>query len=115
RDGRGSYEVRLLSPDDDSANEFHVHSNAACDHLRGDHRRIEEYLDRLFAAVSYPGPQMAADVCSVVASLQHLEALHFEKEESLFYPKLRPLFPDLLTQMDLQHEDVRELDRLVSE
>jgi hemerythrin-like domain-containing protein len=92
-----------------------VHSNAACDHLRDDHRRMEAYLDRLFAAVSHPGPEMTVDVCSVVESLQHLEALHFEKEESLFYPKLRPVFPDLLTQMDLQHEDVRELDRVVSE
>ena len=76
---------------------------------------MEEYLDRLFAAVSHPGPEMAAHVRSAVASLQRLEAPHFEKEESLFYPKLRPAFPDLLNQMDLQHEDVRELDRLVSE
>ena len=76
---------------------------------------MEEYLDRLFAAVSDPGPEMAAHVRSAVATLQHLEALHFEKEESLFYPKLRPAFPDLLSQMDLQHEDVRELDHLVAE
>ena len=41
--------------------------------------------------------------------------MHFEKEESLFYPKLRQAFPDLLGKMDLQHEDVRELDHLVSE
>jgi hemerythrin-like domain-containing protein len=90
-------------------------TTAACDHLRQDHRQMEEHLDRLFAAVSHPGPELVAHVRSAVASLQQLEAAHFEKEESLFYPKLRPAFPDLLGQMDLQHEDVRELDRLVSE
>jgi hemerythrin-like domain-containing protein len=87
----------------------------ATDHLRQDHRQMEEYLDSLFAAVSHSAPELVAQVRSVVASLQHLEAAHFEKEETLVYPKLRSAFPDLLRQMDLQHEDVRELDRLVSE
>jgi len=76
---------------------------------------MEECLDRLFAAVSHPGPELVAQVRSAISSLQRLEAVHFEKEESLFYPKLRPEFPDLLGKMDLQHEDVRELDHLVSE
>jgi hypothetical protein len=48
-----------------------MHPTAPCDHLRHDHRQMEEYL--------------------------------------------RPAFPDLLSKMDLQHEDVRELDHLVSE
>ena len=88
---------------------------AACDHLRHDHRQMEECLDRLFAAVSHPGPELVAQVRSAISSLQRLEAVHFEKEESLFYPKLRPAFPDLLGKMDLQHKDVRELDHLVSD
>jgi hemerythrin-like domain-containing protein len=88
---------------------------AACDHLRHDHRQVEECLDRLFAAVSLSGPELVSQVRSAISSLQRLEAAHFEKEESLFYPKLRPAFPDLLGKMDLQHEDVRELDQLVSE
>jgi hemerythrin-like domain-containing protein len=92
-----------------------MHATAACDHLRQDHRRMEEHLDRLFAAVSHPGPELVAEVRAAVGSIQRLEAAHFEKEESLFYPKLRTAFPDLLRQMDSQHEDVRELDRLVSE
>jgi hemerythrin-like domain-containing protein len=50
-----------------------------------------------------------------MSSLQRLQAAHFEKEESLFYPKLRSAFPDLLGEMDLQHQDVRELDHLVAE
>ena len=76
---------------------------------------MEEYLDRLFAAVSHPGPELVSQVRSAISGLQRLEATHFEKEENLFYPKLRPVFPDLLGKMDLQHEDVRELDHLVSE
>jgi len=76
---------------------------------------MEECLDRLFAAVSHPGPELVAQVRSAISSLQRLEAVHFEKAESLFYPKLRPAFPDLLGKMDLQHKDVRELDHLVSE
>ena len=92
-----------------------MHPTAACDHLRHDHRQMEEYLDRLFAAVSHPGPELVSQVRSAMSSLQRLEAAHFEKEETLFYPKLRPTFPDLLGKMDLQHEDVRELDHLVSE
>jgi len=76
---------------------------------------MEECLDRLFAAVSHPGPELVAQVRSAISSLQRLQAVHFEKEESLFYPKLRPAFPDLLGKMDLQHKDVRELDHLVSD
>jgi hypothetical protein len=90
-----------------------MHPTAACDHLRHDHRQMEEYLDRLFAAVSHPGPELVSQVRGAIGSLQRLEAAHFEREESLFYPKLRPAFPDLLCKMDLQHEDVRELDHLV--
>ena len=70
-----------------------MYPTAACDHLRHDHRLIEECLDRLFAAVSHPGPELVAQVRSAISSLQRLEAAHFEKEESLFYPKLRPPFP----------------------
>ena len=98
-----------------TGSESPLHPTAACDHLRHDHRQMEEYLDRLFAAVSHPGPELVSQVRSAISSLQRLEAAHFEKEESLFYPKLRPAFPDLLGKMDLQHEDVRELDHLVSE
>jgi hypothetical protein len=33
----------------------------------------------------------------------------------LFYPKLRPAFPHLLAQMDLQHQDIREVEQHVAE
>ena len=76
---------------------------------------MEEYLDRLLAALSHISPERVSDVRSTVTSLQRLETLHFEKEESLFYPKLRPAFPDLLAQMDLQHQDIREVEQHVAE
>jgi hemerythrin-like domain-containing protein len=87
----------------------------ACAHLREDHRQMEEYLDRLLAALSHISPELVSDVRSAVMSLQCLEALHFEKEESLFYPSLRTAFPDLLVQMDQQHQDIREVEKHVAE
>jgi hemerythrin-like domain-containing protein len=75
---------------------------------------MEEYLDRLLDALSHISPALVSDICSTMTNLQRLEALHFEKEESLFYPKLRPAFPDLLAQMDLQHQDIREVEQHVA-
>ena len=92
-----------------------MHATPACDHLRDDHRQMEEYLDRLLAALSHISPELVPDICSTMTNLQRLEALHFEKEESLFYPRLRPAFPDLLAQMDLQHQDIREVEQHVVE
>ena len=87
----------------------------ACDHLRADHRLMEEHLDRLLAALSNISPELVPDICSTIANLQRLEELHFEKEESLFYPMLRSAYPDLLAQMDLQHQDIREVEQHVAE
>jgi hemerythrin-like domain-containing protein len=75
---------------------------------------MEVYLDRLLAALSHITPALVSDICSTMTNLQRLEALHFEKEESLFYPRLRPAFPDLLVQMDLQHQDIREVEQHVA-
>jgi hemerythrin-like domain-containing protein len=87
----------------------------ACDHLREDHRRMEDYLDRLFKALSDIRPEIVPEIRETMANLQRLEALHFEKEEGLFYPNLRSAFPDLLAQMDLQHQDIREVEQHVAE
>ena len=35
---------------------------------------------------------------------------HFNKEESVFYPRLRPILPDLLAQMDEWHAYIREVE-----
>ena len=90
-------------------------ATSACDHLRNDHRQMEKYLDHLLETLLHMSPAMVSDVRATMAELQRLEVLHFEKEESLFYPSLRPAFPDLPAQMDLQHEDIREVEQHVAE
>lgn len=87
----------------------------ACDHLRADHRRMETYIDRLLAALRRVRPESVPDVQAAVQDIRRLSAIHFEKEEVIFYPSLRPALPDLLAQMDRQHEEVREVEQYVGE
>jgi hemerythrin-like domain-containing protein len=90
-------------------------SAPACENLRKDHRAIEERLDILLAALLHLTPELIPEIQATVRELQNLAAIHFEKEETIFYPKLRPLLSDLLDRMDLQHEEVRELERHLAE
>ena len=87
----------------------------ACDHLRADHRQIETYIDRLLAAVRRAGPESVPEVQAAVGDIRRLSSIHFEKEEAVFYPSLRPAFPDLLAQMDRQHEEIREVEQQIGE
>ena len=87
----------------------------ACENLRKDHRAIEGHLDILLAALLRLTPELIPRIQGTVRHIQDLAAAHFKKEEKIFYPKLRPLFSDLLDQMDLQHEEVRELERHLAE
>jgi hemerythrin-like domain-containing protein len=87
----------------------------ACDHLRQDHRTIEERLDALLAALLELSPQRIPEIQATVRDLQRLAAVHFRKEEEIFYPKLRPVAADLLARLDLQHEEVRELEHHLAE
>lgn len=82
----------------------------ACENLRKDHRAIEERLDILLAAFLCITPELIPEIQATVRELQDLAAIHFEKEETIFYPRLRPLLSDLLERMDQQHEEVRELE-----
>jgi hemerythrin-like domain-containing protein len=90
-------------------------SELACDHLRRDHRAIEQRLDTLLAALLNLTPENVAVIEATVHELQELAAIHFAKEEQIFYPKLRPIAAELLASLDLQHEEVRELERHVAE
>ena len=87
----------------------------ACDHLRRDHRAIEERLDRLLASLLNLTPERIPEIQATVGELRDLAAIHFAKEEQIFYPKLRPMAGDLLASLDVQHEEVRELERHVAE
>jgi hemerythrin-like domain-containing protein len=93
-----------------------MHETAsACEHLRKDHRVIEERLDILLAALLHLTPELVPQIQAAVRDLQNLASAHFEKEETIFYPKLRPLVSDLLDRLDLQHEEIRELERHLAE
>jgi len=85
--------------------------DAACAVLSTDHRAIEEHLDQLLAALLDLRPERIFEIQATVAELQALAKLHFRKEGEIFYPKVRPLDPDLLHRLDQQHEDVREAER----
>jgi hemerythrin-like domain-containing protein len=88
---------------------------SACDCLLTDHRQMEIYIDRLFAALRRAGPESVPEVQAAVRDIRRLSSIHFEKEEVIFYPSLRPAFADLLAQMDQQHEDVREVEQHIGE
>ena len=88
---------------------------SACDCLRTDHRQMEIYIDRLFAALRRAGHESVPEVQAAVRDIRRLSSIHFEKAEVIFYPSLRPAFPDLLAQMDQQHEDVREVEQHIGE
>jgi hemerythrin-like domain-containing protein len=85
-------------------------ATSACDNLRADHRRMEAYLDRLLAVFEGLTVERIPEVRSIIKGIQDLAAIHFEKEEKLLYPRLRPVQPQLLAQMDEQHEVVREVE-----
>ena len=76
---------------------------------------MEVYIDHLFAALRRAGPESVSEVQAAVRDIRRLSSIHFEKEEVIFYPRLRPAFPDLLAQMDQQHEDVREVEQHVGD
>jgi hemerythrin-like domain-containing protein len=90
-------------------------SGMACYNLRKDHREMEVYLDHLLAALQCLGPELVAEAQAALRQIRSLSAIHFEKEEVIFYPSLRPAFPDLMAQMDRQHDEVREVEQHVEE
>jgi hemerythrin-like domain-containing protein len=82
----------------------------ASDMLQTDHRQVEAWLDRLLEIAKHPTSDLVTDTRRIFAEIQSLTAPHFDKEESLFYPRLRGIVPDLLAQMDEQHAYVREVE-----
>jgi hemerythrin-like domain-containing protein len=83
----------------------------ASDLLRSEHRLVETQIDQLLHAVKHPAGDIVSDVCRVLSGIQCLSRPHFQKEENVFYPSLRSQLPELLSQLDEQHEYVREVER----
>jgi hypothetical protein len=71
--------------------------------------------DRLLAVLQHLSAEGIPEVQSIVGGIQQLSAVHFEKEEKVLYPRLRLIEPQLLDQMDRQHELVREVETHVAE
>lgn len=90
-------------------------ASLACDNLREDHRKMEGYLDRLLAVFQHLSADCITEIHAIVGGIQQLAAVHFEKEEKILYPRLRLIQPELLDQMDEQHELVREVEVSVTE
>ncbi|MFZ2000371.1 MAG: hemerythrin domain-containing protein [Candidatus Sulfotelmatobacter sp.] len=82
----------------------------ASDMLRADHRQMEVWIDRLLEVAKHPPPDLINDVRRIFTEIQLLTAPHFNKEESVFYPRLRPILPDLLTLLDEQHAYIHEVE-----
>jgi hemerythrin-like domain-containing protein len=76
---------------------------------------MEEHLDALLAALQNLSPERISGIRATISEIQRLAAVHFRKEEEVFYPKMRPVAADLLASLDLQHEEVRELERHLTE
>ena len=62
-----------------------------------------------------PRHELIGEAQAALRQIRNLSAIHFEKEEVIFYPSLRPAFPDLMAQMDRQHDEVREVEQHVEE
>ena len=82
----------------------------ASDMLRADHRQVEVWIDRLLEVAKRPTPTLITDVRHIFGEIHSLTSPHFTKEESVFYPRLRPILPDLLAKMDEQHAYIREVE-----
>ena len=89
-------------------------SGAACDNLRKDHREMEVYLDRLRLLYT-PRPRTGCEAQSAVREIRRLSAIHFEKRRSSSPRAYEAAFPDLMAQMDRQHDEVREVEQHVEE
>lgn len=83
----------------------------ASDLLRAEHRRIEAELDRLLLASKCRGMDMVLELRRALSALRCLSQPHFRKEEDVFYVYVRSRSPELLSQLDEQHEHARELER----
>ena len=82
----------------------------ASEMLRADHRQIEAWIDRLLEVAKHPTSDLVTDIRRIFAEIQSLTAPHFDREESVFYPRLRGILPDLLAQLDEQHAYIREVE-----
>ena len=83
----------------------------ASDLLRSEHRLVEMQIDELLNSVKHPAGDIVSEIRRALSGIQRLSQPHFQKEENVLYPSLRSQLPELLSQLDEQHEYVREIER----
>ena len=94
-----------------SEQKAHMSATPASDLLRSEHRLVETELDQLLLAVKHPANDIVSDLRRALSAVQRLLQPHFEKEEGVVYPYVRSQLPELLSQLDEQHEYAREVER----
>ena len=87
----------------------------ASDLLRADHRKIETYLDTMIFALKHLTPDRVGDIRRDFIAIQRLSSVHFDQEERVFYPEIRPKAPEILADMDREHQVVREIELSLAE
>ncbi|MBI4441743.1 MAG: hemerythrin domain-containing protein [Acidobacteria bacterium] len=87
----------------------------ASDLLRADHREIEFHLDGLREALRNLSTERVPSIRGSFRHIQRLARLHMEREERVYYLTVRRLAPDLLSQMDKQHQDIRDTQKFLEE
>jgi len=92
-----------------------MNNTPASDLLRADHRKIETYLDSMILALKHLTADRVTGIRQDFIAIQRVTGLHFEREERIFYPEVRPRAPQILAQMDQEHEVVRETERCLHE
>ena len=85
-------------------------STAASDLLRTDHRLVEVQIDRLLGAIHRRATNMMSEVQEALSEIKHLTEPHFKKEENVLYAYFRSQCPQLLADLDEQHEYAREIE-----
>lgn len=76
---------------------------------------MENYLDGLLSALKHLDADRVSEVRRNFLAIQPLAHLHLEQEERVFYPEVRAAVPELLTQMEGQHQDIRETEQWLAE
>jgi hemerythrin-like domain-containing protein len=76
---------------------------------------LETYLDQLLDTLQKLSPELVPQVQAIVWRIRRLAAVHFEKEDTVFYPSLPAPLGDLVVQMDQQHKEVREWENHVAQ
>ncbi len=83
----------------------------ATDQLRVEHRAMERLLERFEGELGDPQGEGLVALAGTVAEIRRHLALHFSKEEDVFYPALaETVAPDdkTLNKLNDDHSDVRE-------